>query len=439
MNKKEFNKKYGLSNSLVEGSLKKYIPQESQVFNNIAGKPKKYLFEMAKRFFSNWVVVLSTIAFLIVLLMSLIISTTPTYSSTKPINGDISIFLLDGSKYNGGSSSFVRFLPPGYSPLVNSTLFIGNEEYLRNINLWNDPTIYGGYIFSEVFGGANKGFFIEGNELLVDAYRWYEANTMFVLLENSSEISRNASFEQTAAAVTKLRELNPQINLSVLLGTNSIGVDIWTSSWVGTWNAIRLAIIVATIQTIIGVSIGSYLGFHVGSWIDTIMMRIIDIITAPSILIWLLIFASLFGTSDLSLGISLIVVGWPGSVGRSRTFIITVKDEEYITASKSIGVSKVGLVYRHALPAIIGKIATSYVASIPGIIVWVSSLAFLGFVQEGETASLGVILSSAPSQAGNNFWILLLPSLILLTISVSLHFVALGIHDALDPKVIKVK
>ncbi|MCU9934921.1 ABC transporter permease subunit [Mycoplasmopsis cynos] len=167
-------------------------------------------------------------------------------------------------------------------------------------------------------------------------------------------------------------------------------------------------------------------------------MRLVDIFSAPPTLIWLLIFATTFGTTDLTLGFALVFVGWVGAVGRTRLFIITVKDSEFITASESVGASKARLIYRHALPAIIGKISTSYVQSIPSIILSISALAFLGFFQ-ADDANLGKIINSAAAFASNNIWILLLPSIILLSISVSLHFIALGIHDALDPKVIKTR
>ncbi|MCU9934300.1 ABC transporter permease subunit [Mycoplasmopsis felis] len=169
-------------------------------------------------------------------------------------------------------------------------------------------------------------------------------------------------------------------------------------------------------------------------------MRLIDIFSAPPTLVWLLLFVSLFGTTDTTLAFSMIFVGWVGFVARTRLFIITVKDSEFITASKSVGASKTRLIYKHALPGIIGKIATSYVSSIPSIILSISSLAFLGFFKTNKDINLGQIISAASSEAGSNFWILLLPSLILLSISVSLHFIALGVHnDALDPKVIKTK
>ncbi|MFL1059538.1 ABC transporter permease subunit, partial [Mycoplasmopsis synoviae] len=107
------------------------------------------------------------------------------------------------------------------------------------------------------------------------------------------------------------------------------------------------------------------------------------------------------GTSDLTLAITLIVVGWPGSVGITKLYIITVKNSDFIQASKLVGASKIRLILRHALPASVGKIANSFVAYIPSIILSVSALAFLRFFK-GNTANLGTILSSESSETGKN-------------------------------------
>ncbi|GAA7948483.1 hypothetical protein COL447_17000 [Helicobacter pylori] len=83
-------------------------------------------------------------------------------------------------------------------------------------------------------------------------------------------------------------------------------------------------------------------------------------------------------------------------------FIITVKDEEYIVAAKSIGASTTRQVFSHALPAIIGKVATNFVRRIPSIIVSVASLAFLGFFQETEDVNLGQLLIASIEYVSTN-------------------------------------
>ncbi|RIV16553.1 ABC transporter permease [Mycoplasmopsis gallopavonis] len=471
MTTKEFNEKYGLKIKNSSPELFQRVPNSQKNFVNIAGKPKKLPIEIAKRFFKNPSTVFFTIIFLVVLLTSIFVTLYSKYDSNNSISKSIyykipqwdpvtNQFLRDEhgnliTKSILGTPKTIN-LPPSYNVWVKKEVFFSTQteysEFLREIK----EQYYGGYIFNQIIkpvgvqGSAIKivpitiidasGVTREAKEVYIDSYKFYEAYNVLTLLSNS-KVPFSTSQDQTALIVREIQNLNPQNpNLQPwsILGTNNVGVDIWTSSWIGTWNAIRLALIVATIQTIIGVAVGSYLGFHAGSLVDTIIMRLIEIFEAPPSLIWLLLFASTFGTSDLTLILALVFTGWTGSVGGTRLFIITVKDSEFITASKSVGASKLRLIYRHALPAIIGKIANSYVARIPGIILSVSSLAFLGFFK-GDNANLGALLSSAVSQAGNNFWILLLPSLILLSISVSLHFMAIGIHDALDPRVIKVK
>lgn len=188
-------------------------------------------------------------------------------------------------------------------------------------------------------------------------------------------------------------------------------------------------------EAIIGISIGAFLGFYAGKLIDTIIMRVIEIFLAPPTLIWILLFVSIIGANEWSLVLTLTIVGWPGFVGITRMFIITVKDEEFIIAAKAIGVGTPRRIFVHALPTIIGKIANNIVRSVPGVILWIASLAFLGFFKEKKDTNLGQMLIEASQEVGSNIWIIALPTIILLFLSLSLNFIALGVHDALDPRV----
>ncbi|MGL5204854.1 MAG: ABC transporter permease, partial [Metamycoplasmataceae bacterium] len=226
-------------------------------------------------------------------------------------------------------------------------------------------------------------------------------------------------------------------NFSTILGTTQEGFDVWTRTWTATRDSLMLSLSVAFSETFIGIVIGAYLGFHAGTWIDTVLTRLIDIVKNVPSIIWFLLLVSLF--KDVTFGtlfLSLVIIGWTNPVYQTRLWIITVKDQEYIMASKSIGASTNRQIFVHALPAIIGKLATTLVQRIVIVILFVSSLAFLGFIPFGGEPNLGTILNEARSQVENNIWILLLPSLILLSISLSIQFIANGLHDALDPKLV---
>lgn len=469
MNSNEFNNKYKLNPSLTQALVRHNNSSNSG--NNIAGKPKKLINEIFKRFCTNWLAVVLLILFITILLISIIVNATSLFPENSTIEKNIFINIVDenGKIINtlSGTSAVKNLSPSIYSwdsqyiSIERSHLsaaefnkLVGTLEKnepgfkqllaILNQNLaYSDPSKHLSSNLVNFMGPNGSGivkFVTEGEDtkILINPNSYAAFDSLLITVKNQSKLLKTMNNDQIIDWMTKTLQANNNFKIDTILGTDNVGIDIWTSSWIGTWKAIRLAIIVATIQTFIGVAVGSYLGFHAGSLIDTIIMRLIEIFSAPPSLIWLLTFVSVFGTSDLVLGFSLIFTGWTGSVGGARMYIITVKDEEYITASKSIGAKKPRLIYSHALPAIIGKIATSFVSAIPSIILSVSSLAFLGFFQ-GNEANLGSILSNAVSKAGENVWILLLPSLILLGISVSLYFIALGVHDALDPKVIKGK
>ncbi|VEU79688.1 ABC-type dipeptide/oligopeptide/nickel transport system permease protein (DppC/OppC) domain protein [Metamycoplasma cloacale] len=420
---KEFNEKYKISAELQ--SKFSLIPEsERKNITTIAGKPKNIFAEMAKRFFTNPVVTIAFIIFIIMILCSIIIPA----QSVRQYDPNIPIL----------TSNKVYFLPPAYSE-IKSTIATAEDttlEYIKNIK--NNE------YFSEYFANILNAMHIEewynntdNVKLEYNAYdllwmsRIIDDYTAFIKA-NASEVSNWTKQDH----LNKLAEIQRGIpRITTLLGTNGIGSDIWTTTWYATWRAFKIAFLVAIVVTVLGVAVGAYIGFHAGKLLDTIIMRVIEIFTSVPELIWLLIFVSLLGSTDKTLIIALILTGWAGPVAGTRMFIITVKDQEYISAAKAVGASTSRQVFVHALPAIIGKIANSFVKRIPAIILSVSSLAFLGFFKEKNDINLGQMLIDAVPEADKNVWILLLPALILLTLSVSLHFIAVGIHDCLDPRI----
>ncbi|QJG66858.1 ABC transporter permease [Mycoplasma phocoenae] len=422
MNSTDFNQKYKIGINLQ--SKIKFIGSEHQhSSSNIAGKPKKMLVEIIKRFFKNPYVTFAFICFVTLMLCAIIIPLTTPYKAMTQINN------ID--------KMYTTMLPPIFSPMVEKTEIFQNSpkidkfyEIKQFVEEHPDLQIYfANFLNTTRFGEFNAA---TGTiSMQYDAYALFDA----VILHNAmaQKITEDANFVFTQAWVNDIKIQNP---VNTLLGTDINAQDIWTNAWTGTAESIKIAIITASLQTLIGVAIGAYLGFHVGKWIDTVFMRLIEIFLAPPTLIWLLLFVSVMGVSNTALIISLVITGWAWPVSSTRMFIITVKDEEYITAAKSIGASTSRQIFVHALPAILGKIATAFVRRIPSIILSIASLAFLGFYKDGNSANLGKLLLEATPQAPENYWILLLPSIILLTLSLSLQFIAIGVHDALDPKVI---
>lgn len=449
-------KNYNLTNENLK--LLKFVKKnEILATNEIAGKPKNMFIEMLKRYFKNPYVVIATIVFTGVIIASVVINKTSV--NYHPENGLLkpakSPFLIN-------DSVTIRSLPPQATPHISEILSNDSIKSIILRGVAEDSEALNHYLnFHYTIGTDGKpiGDIIQVGtdnspsfKYTYDAYKYHNIRLVIEQAQNDGIIK---SFTDLFSSIsTSGKKIPPKVvltqeyvskvydqlpSITSILGTDSVGNDIWTRTWAGTWESIQLALIVATIETVIGVAIGAWLGFHAGKKVDTIVMRILEIITSPPSLIWFIMLVSIMGTTNTSLAIALIVTGWVGPVGGTRMFIITVKDEEYITASKSLGASTSRQVFVHALPAVIGKISYSYVQRIPSVILSVSSLAFLGFFKDDSSSNLGKLLIDAVPDAPLNAWILILPSLILVSISLSLHFIALGVHDALDPKVIRAK
>ncbi|MGL6125333.1 MAG: ABC transporter permease [Metamycoplasmataceae bacterium] len=348
--------------------------------SSLSGKQKRISADIAGRFFKNYFALISSIVFITVLLIAIIVPLISPFGSNSVVLG------ID--------SQFISNLPPSYAPVVTEVL---TRSQLNLI------------------------------ELILGT----------IPIENKIELTPNGDWLVTYNKYDLINiTLGESSNFTTILGTTQEGFDIWTRTWTATRDSLLLSLLVAFSETFIGIIIGAYLGFHAGTWIDNVFTRVIDIIKNVPSIIWFLLLVSLFKNINFgTLFLSLVIIGWTNPVYQTRLWIITVKDQEYIMASKSIGASTNRQIFIHALPAIIGKLATTLVQRIVVVILFVSSLAFLGFIPFGSEPNLGTILNEARSQVENNFWILLLPSIILLSISLSIQFIANGLHDALDPRI----
>lgn len=383
MNHKKFNEKYKLK---VDLNAFKFSTNSNSVgLLQLVGKPKKNIFEITKRFFTNTYSVIALVVFLVVLMMAIIIPFTSPYLGDVPITNQNAIF-------NGG-------LPSSSEPIKTQIFTNSQRQLFQDI---------------QTQLGDGKTFIISEN--LLGFNQW--------------EITYNA--------YDLLSFTNNGQTFNSILGTTSNGFDIWTRSWAATIQSLALAVLVAIINTLIGVSLGIYLGFNFGKPIDTFFERVLEIINSLPNLIWILILVSVIGTEFWQLVFVLVLIGWSGPVSEARRFAIIIKDSDFIIAAEAIGASKKRRIFVHLLPHVIGRLAISFVQRIPSIIFLVSSLSFLGFLTNPANLNLGNVLVQSLGEFSNNPWTLLLPSIILLVLTLSLQFIALGVHDAIDPQLRKV-
>ncbi|WP_341490548.1 ABC transporter permease [Mesomycoplasma ovipneumoniae] len=377
---KEFNQKYNLKENQIK-LLK--LASFSEKNYQVTGKIVELWKDTVQKFFKSKISLISTFLFLSVLIIAIFTIIFSPYSVNKPISN--------------ADPSLVYEQLPSTLGTIKTTISTDILEKIRAIEVEKNITL---------IQGATKELFPNRWEINVNPYQVMSA------LENGK-------------------------NFISLVGTDQFGRDIWLRTWQGTLNALGISVLIALIQFLIGIVLGTYLGYHIGSWIDNIVLRIIDIFGAIPWIIIFIIFIAIWGPYTITIIILLSLTGWTIPTYQARSYTVIVKDEEYIYAAKVIGASKFRQIYSHILPNILGKLLSTFIASIFSSISTIASLAFLGFLQEGpeSSANLGLIINSSVPLADKNPIALLLPSMVLVALAVTSRFIANGIHDALDPRV----
>jgi oligopeptide transport system permease protein len=243
-----------------------------------------------------------------------------------------------------------------------------------------------------------------------------------------------------------------------MFGTDSAGRDLMARCMYGARVSIIIGIVAALIVLVIGASYGAISGLAGGA-VDFVMMRIIDLIySVPDVLIVLLLQVVLKdplqawfdsskvgivrAMSDLGVGIVSIFITfallyWVGMARIVRGQVLMLKQQEYVTAARALGVKSGKIITRHLIPNCIGQLVITTCLQIPSAIFLESFLSYLGLGVSAPMASLGSMCSDAIDTITLYPYRLLLPATILTILVLSLNLVGDGLRDALDPRLKK--
>lgn len=229
-----------------------------------------------------------------------------------------------------------------------------------------------------------------------------------------------------------------------ILGTDKDGRDNFTRLMYGGRISLTLSLAVVIINTIIGVIIGGLAGY-IGKWLDMIVMRIIDVINCiPTLPILLIVSAILDAYKDvidpqyniyIMMGI-LTLLSWTGIARLVRGQILFLREQEYMLAAEAGGFSTGRKVFRHLIPNIIPQLIVSMTLSLGSMILYESTLAYLGLGVPAPNASWGrmVNLAKDPEILANYINVWAPPGLCIILAVLGFNFVGDGLRAAFDPK-----
>ena len=227
-----------------------------------------------------------------------------------------------------------------------------------------------------------------------------------------------------------------------LLGTDQYGMDMLTRLMYGGRVSLMIGFIVIIIETVLGVILGGIAGYF-GGWVDNLIMRLVDIFYCiPSMPIILILGAAMDqqrvepGKRLIYLMLILGILGWAGIARLVRGQILSLREQEFMTATEACGISVKSRIFKHLIPNVIPQLIVNCTMGLGSVIITEATLSFLGLGVKFPFASWGNIINDVNNtHVLTTYWFIWIPAGLLLLLTVlAFNLVGDGLRDAFDPK-----
>lgn len=215
---------------------------------------------------------------------------------------------------------------------------------------------------------------------------------------------------------------------------NQNGRDLFALTMRGVQVSLVVIVVLALLSVTMGVVIGALSGYF-GGWLDSILMRVTDVILVLPLLVVVSVAAFSFGASGLwSVALALGLFSWTGLARLVRAEFLALREREFVDAARVAGASSRRIIFKHILPNTVGTIVVSTTLLMGAGILTEAALSFLGFGIQAPNVSLGSLVSDYDTAFGTRPWLFLFPGLMIVAIVLCLQFIGDGLRDAFDPR-----
>ncbi len=222
------------------------------------------------------------------------------------------------------------------------------------------------------------------------------------------------------------------------LGGDSSGRDVFARLIYAGRVSLSVGLVAVSIYTLIGLLLGALAGYY-GGWVDSVIMRFADIILAFPSLIIIITVVSILGPSIYNVMLVIGLLGWPPMARILRSLFLTLRERDFIIASRTVGAPNSRIILKHLLPNALAPVIVAATFGIAQAILLEAGLSFLGLGVQPPTASWGNMLTDAQSLTVLESlpWLWIPPGVMIALAVLSINFIGDGLRDALDPYLLR--
>lgn len=227
-----------------------------------------------------------------------------------------------------------------------------------------------------------------------------------------------------------------------LLGTDNLGRDVAARLVFGAQVSLLVGYLTVAVQLLIGATLGMLAGFY-GGWVDSLLMRLVDVILSIPSIFLLILLGSLsprLGPVTLSTGnpvtLSFIIalLNWGVTARLVRAEVLSVKPREFVTAARALGTGDVAIMVRHLLPNVLSVMIVAASLNVGGVILLEAALDFIGLGIAPPTPSWGNMISNSQIYFYHSVSLVVLPGAAIFLTVLAMNLFGNGLRDAIDPR-----